>query len=116
MRRAEEFFDELVTVFEPITNELAEREPDSYTWYHHALLDCICCAPFPKAKTILWRELRHKNREARLVVVNILGNIGRREKEARQILWNARGYEFDTPEETNEFREAVARALKNEVK
>ncbi|CAG1002201.1 hypothetical protein ANRL2_04147 [Anaerolineae bacterium] len=113
MSRAGEFFDELVTIFEPITKELSERTPDSYTWYHHALVDCIACAPFAKAKTILWKELRHNNPQARLVVINALARIGKREREARKILWNARTYELDTPEATAEFVQAIMKALEH---
>src|SRR5512133_1691461 len=54
-RRADEFFGELVVVFEPIRSELAQRENGTYSWYHHALLECISRAHHPKALSILWQ-------------------------------------------------------------
>jgi hypothetical protein len=61
---------------------------------------------------ILWRELQSSNERVRQVAIWNLGRVGKRDKEARKILWNARDTIFASPEETQRFREAVAEALK----
>lgn len=113
MARADDFFDELLIVLKPITEEVASREDNSYSWYHHALLDCISCAHRSQALTVLWQELRNSNDQARSVVISSLTNLGKTSSNAKKILREAHTITFRTAEETQRFQDKVRSALKN---
>ena len=112
--RTDEFFDELLMVYQPIKQEVEQRDHNSYSWYHLALLDCISGASSPKVLKILWQELQSPHPSCREAAIWNLSRIGKRNKEARKILWNARNFEFADTEETTQFRELVLKALSYE--
>ena len=114
MAQANEFFNELIIVFQPVSEEMSQRDHNSYNWYYHALLDLISSASSPKVLSILYRELSNAHPEARNIAIGILMRKGNRNKEARKILWNARTLEFSTSEETHQFREAIRKALRGD--
>jgi hypothetical protein len=112
MARADEFFEELLIVFKPIREELAERTDGSHNWYYNALLDCIASASSPKVLSVLYNELRHPHSRARQVAIGRLQAKGKTDAEARKLLWNARKFQLDGEEETQAFRDAISKALK----
>ena len=116
MTRADEFFDELIVIFQPIREEMTLRDTDTWNWHYLALLDCIASASSPGVLTVLHQELSHPHPEARQAAINNLASIGKANKEARKVLWNARKIKLSNHEETYQFRAAIEKALHSDSK
>ncbi|MBI5957299.1 MAG: HEAT repeat domain-containing protein [Chloroflexi bacterium] len=98
-KHAEEYFDELI----------AEIRNDDDPWVSSLLLAELAGARLPAAEGFLIENLQSHDLRRRSWAIFGLRDLNT--KSARQALWAARSYSFDTPEATEEFRRCIDGAM-----